>query len=208
MDASLNTLKPKILLLITLVLSAFLTGCEKRTPFPVNRLTIGSTVFENTFENVRFTPMKSVEIFENGNIQQNIELQTISFNIRLSNLVPEIEQSTQDLISVTIQSGNRLPLNIKDFRLKQDLLNDSNVDIPLYQSIISPTMDRYIFLNNENTFKSFWCRMYENRAQFCIGSHNISSTAHYTYKLNFKYIQYWSVVDDYLSEYILTRVVN
>lgn len=99
----------------------FLTGCEKQPSFLESRLTIDSTVFENTFENVRFSSIKSIEIFENGNIQQKTEVQTISFNIRLSNLVPEIEQSTQDLISVTIQLGNKFPLNIKDYRLKQDL---------------------------------------------------------------------------------------
>lgn len=196
----------KLSVLYFLILSFFIFGCENKSSFSKNTLTIENTFFTNNFDNARFTPVKSVEVYEDGNIQQKSELQTISFNIRLSNIVTGIEQSTHDLITVSIQPGQRGSLNIEDFEFEQNAKNDLNVEIPLFQSIAPRSTDRYAFLNNKDTSKSFWCRMYNKKPRFCVGSFNISNSVHATYKLRFKYMQYWPEVNEFLSNYIKSRV--
>jgi hypothetical protein len=195
-----------IVFLSILFYRLFIIDAENK--FEVNTLTISGTSFVSSFEDGRFTPTKSVEIRDGGDIQQINSLSTISFTIRLSNLVQNIRSSVYDLVSVTIQEGEKVDLHAKDFEFKENVKNELGVEFSLFQSIESPTTDRYVFLNNENLSEAFWCRTYEEKPQFCIGRIRVSNTVQATYKLNFRYMQYWPLVHNHLTSYILSRLKN
>ena len=194
--------------LLTMLISTLLLGCEQKSSYPENTLTIASTQFESAFAGARFYPNASVERHDNGRIQQASELEVISFNIRLSSFIPEVKPSIHGLITVTIKSGVIAPLDIKDFRLDQSYRNDLNVDFPLYKFVASPSTDRHAFLQEGEMTKSFWCRMYKEQPQFCIGAHNINAETYFTYKLHFNYLQHWPTVNDYLEKSISSKLLN
>lgn len=176
--------------------------------YEVNTLTISGTSFVSSFEDGRFTPTSSVEIRDGGDIQQVNSLSTISFSIRLSNLVQNIQSSVYDLVSVSIQEGEKVHFHAKDFEFVENVKNELDVEFSLLQPIESPNTHRYVFLKNENLSEEFWCQTYEEKPQSCIGRIRVSNTVQASYKLNFRYMQYWPLVHNHLTSYILSRLKN